>query len=146
MGARTCCEKQMKRKVELRLEPIVSQEVESVSCIADLREQLGMTQRDLANYVGVTESTIANWETGRRGLELFHRLIKLCRALECGPEDLVKYVPPNNGGNETTKAVKFSEILDLLGTNPSSQYPDRKELREKSLGASAGNQAMKSLE
>jgi transcriptional regulator with XRE-family HTH domain len=62
-----------------------------VSKIAVLREASGITQRELALTVGVTETTIANWERGRSGLEWIDRLIKLCQALDCNLEDLIEY-------------------------------------------------------
>jgi transcriptional regulator with XRE-family HTH domain len=63
--------------------------VGSRSNIAQIREQRGLTQRQLAEVVGVTEATIANWERGRSGAEWFIRLSKLCQALECQPGDLL---------------------------------------------------------
>ncbi|MGJ3247625.1 MAG: helix-turn-helix transcriptional regulator [Elainellaceae cyanobacterium] len=63
---------------------------ELVSRIKSLREQTGLTQRELSLIVGVTENTIANWESGRSGLDLIEKLIKLCRALNCSLDDLVE--------------------------------------------------------
>ena len=42
-------------QVELSSRPQSSHRVKLKSRIAELREQLGMTQRELADYVGVTE-------------------------------------------------------------------------------------------
>jgi len=56
--------------------------------IAKLREKRGLTQRQLADVVGVTETTIANWEKGRSGLAWFVRIDRLCRALAVEPSDL----------------------------------------------------------
>ncbi|MBD1910909.1 MULTISPECIES: helix-turn-helix transcriptional regulator [unclassified Leptolyngbya] len=61
----------------------------TISQIAALREQAGLTQRELALAVGVTETTIANWERGRSGLDWIERLIRLCRTLNCNLEDLI---------------------------------------------------------
>ena len=65
-----------------------------VSKIAEIRKQLGLTQRQLADEVGVTESTIANWEQGRNSLIWLERVAKLCRTLKCSPDDLIGYIDP----------------------------------------------------
>jgi transcriptional regulator with XRE-family HTH domain len=61
------------------------------SNIANLRDSLGLTQREVALALGVTETTIANWERGRSGLDWIDRLIRLCRLLECELDDLLDY-------------------------------------------------------
>jgi putative transcriptional regulator len=61
-----------------------------VSNIAELRKQKKLTQRQLADLIGVDTSTIRNWERNRGGVETFMRLAKLCEALDCQPRDLFK--------------------------------------------------------
>ena len=53
------------------------------------RDRLGLTQRELANRLGVTENTIANWESGRSGFKQFAQTVLLCNALNCQPKDLI---------------------------------------------------------
>jgi transcriptional regulator with XRE-family HTH domain len=60
-----------------------------ISNIGHLREQAGITQRELALILSVTETTIANWERGRSGLDWIDRINKLCKALNCNLEDLI---------------------------------------------------------
>ncbi|AFY30911.1 helix-turn-helix transcriptional regulator [Calothrix sp. PCC 7507] len=84
--------------------------------IALLREKAGLTQLELSRIVGVTESTIQNWESGRTGTDHIERIIRFCKALNCQVEDLVEYV------NESPEAPaaspgSLSEIHDLLGTS-----------------------------
>lgn len=76
--------------------------------IASLREAKKLTQLELAQIVGVTETTIANWEKGRSGTEWLDRLIRLCAALECTPEDLLSYIP------QTQDEGAFSEMVRLI--------------------------------
>lgn len=63
-----------------------------MSRIAELREAVGLTQRELANKVGVTDTTIRNYEKGRSVLEWIERVIRLCEALNCEPKDLIDYL------------------------------------------------------
>ena len=55
--------------------------------IAHLREKAGLTQAELADVVGVSENTIANWEKGKASKWIRH-LYKLCQTLNCKLEDL----------------------------------------------------------
>jgi putative transcriptional regulator len=69
-----------------------------MSRVAELRKAQALTQRELADLVGVTETTVRNWENNRSGVDWFDRIAKLCKALECEPQDLVKYVDPMQEG------------------------------------------------
>lgn len=62
-----------------------------VSKVAQLRKNANLTQRDLADLVGVTESTIRNWENNRNGIEVLERVVKLCNALNCSVQELIEY-------------------------------------------------------
>jgi|GEM_PF-1731740 len=73
--------------------------------IAELREDKQLTQLELAQQVGVTETTIANWERGRSGIEWIDRLIHLCAALECSPEDLLSYIPQRSEDDDSFSAM-----------------------------------------
>ncbi len=86
--------------------------------IALLREKAGLTQLELSRIVGVTESTIQNWESGRTGTDHIERIIRFCKALNCQVEELVEYV--NESSETPTSPDSLSEIHDLLGTEISS--------------------------
>jgi len=62
-----------------------------VSRIKQLRESKGLSQRSLAIAIEKTETTIANWEHGRTGLEWFETIARLCNVLDCSPNDLFGY-------------------------------------------------------
>lgn len=65
-----------------------------MSRITELREQAGLTQRQLADLIGVDPSTIRNWERNRNAIESFVRFAKLCEALKCGPSELYSVEDP----------------------------------------------------
>lgn len=85
--------------------------------IAMLRERAGLTQLELSRLVGVTESTIQNWESGRTGSDHIERIVKFCKALDCQVEDLIEYV--NDSSEEVTKPTTLSDVRTLLGTEQS---------------------------
>ena len=63
-----------------------------VSRVGELRKKIDLTQRQLAEMVGVTETTIRNWENNRSGVEWFERVSRLCEALKCSPNELFGYI------------------------------------------------------
>ena len=60
--------------------------------LKELRQQMGLTQQELANLIGTQKQYISNLETGIRNLDGIRSetLQKLCAALNCTPEELVK--------------------------------------------------------
>lgn len=83
--------------------------------IALLREKAGLTQLELSRLVGVTESTIQNWETGRTGTDHIERIIRFCKALNCQVEELIEFV--SESPEESTAPDSISDIHHLLGIN-----------------------------
>jgi transcriptional regulator with XRE-family HTH domain len=59
-----------------------------VSKVAFLRKRKELTQRQLADLIGVDPSTIRNWERDRGGIETFVKIAKLCKVLECNIDEL----------------------------------------------------------
>lgn len=57
--------------------------------LAMLRKRVGLSQKQLAEALGVTKDSIQNWESGRRDARLsVYQFKVLCRVLQCRPEDL----------------------------------------------------------
>jgi len=57
------------------------------------RIRQGLTQRELADLLGVTENTVANVESGRNGTRKLLQAIALCLVLQCKPNDLFEITP-----------------------------------------------------
>lgn len=70
-----------------------------VSKIAELRKKAGMTQRQLADAIGVDPSTIRNWERNRAFIETLVKVTRLCNALDCETTDLYKIEDPMTQGD-----------------------------------------------
>ncbi|MEM9218388.1 MAG: helix-turn-helix transcriptional regulator [Cyanobacteria bacterium P01_F01_bin.150] len=81
-----------------------------ISKIGELREKQGLTQRQIAMELGVTETTVANWERGRSGLDWIDRLNRLCKLLECELDELIEYeeedVEPDSDREPTFEELK----------------------------------------
>jgi transcriptional regulator with XRE-family HTH domain len=90
--------------------------------IALLREKAGLTQLELSRLVGVTESTIQNWESGRTGTDHIERIIRFCKALNCQVEDLIEYMRESSEEPVATPSP-LSEIHHLLGTEEPEPIP-----------------------
>jgi transcriptional regulator with XRE-family HTH domain len=60
-----------------------------VSTLAAHRQRVGMTQRELAIALDMTEVTVQNWERGRVGAMQIQRIVGLCSLLGCPVEALV---------------------------------------------------------
>ncbi|MGK7910198.1 MAG: helix-turn-helix domain-containing protein [Synechococcus sp.] len=59
-----------------------------MSRIGELRKEANLTQRELAEAVGVTEVSIRNWEQGKAGLDWIVKVHRLTEALGCAVSDL----------------------------------------------------------
>lgn len=96
--------------------------------IAFLREKAGLTQLELSRLVGVTESTIQNWESGRTGVDHIQRIVKFCKALNCQVEDLIES-ESDFPGEASMKPASLQEIYNLLGTEEEKAPLSEEELK-----------------
>lgn len=77
------------------------------SKIAELRDQAGLTQVQLAALVGVTPNTIQNWEKPN-GLKQLERYLKMAELFGCRVEELVEYIPTDEVDASPKKTKEFS--------------------------------------
>jgi len=59
----------------------------------DLLQEMGLTQRDLHNKTGIREATISYMCNNDCKMLSIKNLDKMCVALNCGIEDIIKYIP-----------------------------------------------------
>jgi transcriptional regulator with XRE-family HTH domain len=76
------------------------------------RLQTGMTQEELAEKSGLSESTISAAETGRRTLR-FSTIMKICQGLEIRAETLVEEMEKT--GNRSSQEQESNRVLPTAG-------------------------------
>ena len=58
--------------------------------LRQLRKDAGLTQRQLANFVGVSTTAVSSWETGIREVPAGDNLVRLAEALGLDPAEVIK--------------------------------------------------------
>ena len=82
------------------------------SRVADLREQAGLTQVQLAVLVGVTPNTIQNWEKDD-WLSQLEKYLKLAEVFGCSVPELVEYVDVPEEEEPKSKGFSLQELREL---------------------------------
>ena len=67
------------------------------SCIKSRRQSIGLTQKQLAELVGVTDVTISRWESGQRE-PIASDFLRLCEVLGM---ELSRFTEKENGNDRT---------------------------------------------
>lgn len=67
--------------------------------IRKLRQERNLTQLQLAEFVGVTQTSVAAWETGKRGIPKGDNLLKLAEALGFDAGELIGQVQESPKGS-----------------------------------------------
>lgn len=88
--------------------------------IKNRREELGLTLTDVADYVGVSVSTIMRWENGDIANMKRDKIVKLSKALEISPAVIM-------GWSETAAELRKDEQT-LLRSYNQLDLEDKKEV------------------
>lgn len=75
-----------------------------MSKMSELRKAAGLTQAELAVFIGVTPNTVQGWEARGSGDQTIVKLLKLCTVLGCSLKDLVNLPPDPRPGELFTVA------------------------------------------
>ena len=49
-----------------------------------------MTQLQMAIELGVSETAVRNWENNREGIDMFRRVARVCKLLNCSVFDIAE--------------------------------------------------------
>jgi len=69
-----------------------------------VREERGLSQKELAEKMGVGQGQLSNWESDRFGLPETGTVLRAAKALVCSVEDLLSGIDPEYAGHGTHTA------------------------------------------
>lgn len=92
--------------------------------LKQLRKEAGLSQRQLANFVGVSTSAVSCWETGTREVPAGDNLIRLAHALGLDPAEVMKV-----GGKSATPRNEV-QLLAAFRALPDERQLDAIKLVE----------------
>ncbi|MGN0400003.1 MAG: helix-turn-helix domain-containing protein [Blautia sp.] len=87
--------------------------------IAELRIRNGLTQKEIADRIGKSETTVGNYETGKIDIPL-SSMLDIADALEVEPAVLVGGDQDNFGAEITIRAYREEDrrtLISILGMN-----------------------------
>lgn len=85
--------------------------------IKNRRLELGLTMKEIANYVGVSEGTISRWESGEIKNMKRNKIAKLSQILKISPLDLMGEIETAN--SDYTSHEK--KLIEAYRKNPQMQ-------------------------
>ena len=91
------------------------------------RKELRLTMKDVADKVGVSESTISRWESGAISNMTRTNISALATALQISPSVIMGWTEEKNspGAEEKTpRERKYQEIINLLEALPEEKLTE----------------------
>ena len=92
------------------------------------RQALGITQKQIAEYVGVSEGTVSRWESGNIGNMRRDRIAKLAEILHVSPTAIMGVDEDSDSAPESEERPAYIKRIKILGRvvagNPQYAYED----------------------
>jgi DNA-binding XRE family transcriptional regulator len=108
--------------------------------------QAGLTQVQLAAFIGVTPNTIQNWEK-EDGLDQLERYLKLAEILGCEVHDLVDFIETDDPEDQHIISFSIDDLRKLRVKwnlkSPNSQQDEDSPRRRKHMNESASHIGVK---
>lgn len=82
--------------------------------IKQLRKEAGLSQRQLADFVGVSKAAVSCWETGVRDIPAGNNLVRLAEVLGLDPAEVMKTGGKSVERNEVQLLAAFRELPNDL--------------------------------
>lgn len=86
--------------------------------IKERRQELGLTQREVAIRVGVTEAAVSRWESGEIGTMMSNKIVALAKCLDINPLLLLGMDVEKTEKAPTPKSERVEEWSTLFQTAP----------------------------
>jgi transcriptional regulator with XRE-family HTH domain len=109
----------MPKKLKYELQPIDATLSHISERISQLRKKRGLTQKELSAKIGITQTLVSDYETGRSHLT-DTMLIRFCLALSTTPNVLLSF--NNEAGKKTgTQSLKLMKRINRIEKLPLSK-------------------------
>ncbi len=110
----------MPRKSRLKLPPVNLGNQTVGEMIARLRKEMGYTQVELAEKIGLTQNLISAYEVNRLKLSA-EMAIRFASALDVSVDDLFGLKSQKNGNNNSKPSLKILRRLKKIESLPASE-------------------------
>ena len=105
---------------------------EENNIVRDVRTKLGVTQKELAMMLEVSEKTIQNWEYGRPIPPIKHQKLRSLlispHQYAGGGEQMNMHGDNINGNNVTVNKTDTEKMLDLLTSKEASLHKSQEQI------------------
>ena len=88
------------------------------------RQALGITQKQIAEYVGVSEGTVSRWESGNIGNMRRDRIAKLAEILHVSPTAIMGVDDESAPEEDSTYKKRIPILGTVVAGNPQYAYQD----------------------
>jgi transcriptional regulator with XRE-family HTH domain len=109
----------MPKKLKYFLKPIDYDSSAIGKRIAKLRKRKGLTQKELGSKIGITQTLVSDYETGRSHLSDF-MLIRFALSLNTTPNDILGFKIENKV-NHNTHSLKLIKRINRIEKLPISK-------------------------
>lgn len=90
--------------------------------LADRRKALGKTQKEIADYVGVSEATVSRWESGDIANMRRDKIKRYAEILETSTNFIMTGEETNTPDEEKIKAAFMGGLADGLSPEEIDEY------------------------
>ena len=100
--------------------------------VKEIRQKLGLTQKSLAEMLGVSENTVQNWEYGKPIPQTKHQKLRELATLRphqyAGGEQLNMHGDNINGNNVTVNGADVEKMIGILASKEESLHKSQEQI------------------